>query len=345
MVDCGDWNEARQQCRKNTAANVELARFKSLVLDFLARTGSLPRSVSVLRAAPVVLLVPDLLRMERDRAKVDRAGLTWKAFGTLLNQWQDYERELGIKPTTVTRQMLEGFALRLREDGQAPSTIHKRLKMLKAVLKRSNVPGDWSGARVPSATYGDSVYLTAEEIDQLEQVVLRPALDKARDCFLIGYYTGQRWSDWKQVTEQQIVERSGVRILTVRQSKTDVTAYVPVSPKLQQLLDKYQGLPVIGAQQKFNLAIKEVARLAGLTNLVTVHPTGDTSVTVTLPKCELISSHTARRSFATNALLAGIPAPEVMKIGGWRSLSAFMQYIKTTEQETAIRYAGHEFFR
>lgn len=56
------------------------------------------------------------------------------------------------------------------------------------------------------------------------------------------------------------------------------------------------------------------------------------------------SSNTARRSFATNAVLAGIPALEVMKFTGHRSMASFLQYVRITGQETAVTYANHPFF-
>ena len=88
---------------------------------------------------------------------------------------------------------------------------------------------------------------------------------------------------------------------------------------------------------------------------LTLDPEDDHTVTITEhrggkateltgKKYEFISSHTARRTFATNAILAGIPASEVMKFTGHRTLSAFMQYIRTTAQEAAILYAEHPFF-
>jgi integrase len=57
--------------------------------------------------------------------------------------------------------------------------------------------------------------------------------------------------------------------------------------------------------------------------------------TVNYPKSELITTHTARRSFATNQYLAGFPATSIMKITGHRTEKAFMKYIKITPREHA----------
>ena len=58
----------------------------------------------------------------------------------------------------------------------------------------------------------------------------------------------------------------------------------------------------------------------------------------------MITSHTARRSFATNAYLADIPAISIMKITGHKTEAAFMKYIKISEEENAIQLQTSKFF-
>lgn len=66
--------------------------------------------------------------------------------------------------------------------------------------------------------------------------------------------------------------------------------------------------------------------------------------TSSLPLALAILFHTARRSFATNAYLAGLPPISIMKITGHKTESSFMKYIKISEKENAIQLKGHEFF-
>ncbi|MBP8239490.1 MAG: tyrosine-type recombinase/integrase [Saprospiraceae bacterium] len=111
-------------------------------------------------------------------------------------------------------------------------------------------------------------------------------------------------------------------------------------------MDKYQGkgIPRL-SNQKLNKYVKEIVRTAGIVQQVTIteHRGGKMHVRK-YAKWELVSSHTARRSFATNAVLSGIPALEVMKFTGHRSMASFLQYVRITGQETAINYASHPFF-
>jgi len=55
----------------------------------------------------------------------------------------------------------------------------------------------------------------------------------------------------------------------------------------------------------------------------------------TCPKWQLISSHTARRSFATNAYERGTPAISLMQITGHRTEKSFLKYIKTSKKKHA----------
>ncbi len=61
-------------------------------------------------------------------------------------------------------------------------------------------------------------------------------------------------------------------------------------------------------------------------------------------KYERIMSHTARRSFCTNAYLAGLDSIDIMAISGHKTEKSFLKYIKVTKQEIALRIAKHPFF-
>ncbi len=64
----------------------------------------------------------------------------------------------------------------------------------------------------------------------------------------------------------------------------------------------------------------------------------------TFRKYELVCTHTARRSFATNAYKAGVPTIAIMKITGHTQESTFLRYIKVSAEENAEMLAKHPFF-
>ena len=58
-----------------------------------------------------------------------------------------------------------------------------------------------------------------------------------------------------------------------------------------------------------------------------------------------MTTHTARRSLATNMYLAGIPIKTIMTITGHSSVAQLMEYIKITEIEVAESLKDHSFFK
>ena len=90
--------------------------------------------------------------------------------------------------------------------------------------------------------------------------------------------------------------------------------------------------------QKFNEYIKDVARLAGLTDEVTITRTeAGERVTQRYHKWECVTAHTARRSFATNMYKRNFPTLMIMRITGHQTEKAFLSYIKVSEDENAER--------
>ena len=68
--------------------------------------------------------------------------------------------------------------------------------------------------------------------------------------------------------------------------------------------------------------------------------------TVTHEKWELISSHTARRSAATNMYLTGrMKTLEIMKLTGHKTEQNFFRYIRLTSDDTARSISGDMYFR
>lgn len=90
------------------------------------------------------------------------------------------------------------------------------------------------------------------------------------------------------------------------------------------LVDKYEmQIPKV-SMVNFNYYIKEVVRLAGITELVKIsHKRGTYIIEEVRPKYNWISSHTARRSFCTNEYLAGTPTDLIMAISGHKTEKAF----------------------
>jgi len=196
------------------------------------------------------------------------------------------------------------------------------------------------------AETADTIYLNENELQAIYKLDLsnNKRLEHQRDLFMIGCYTGLRFGDLTKLRKENII-KEGYRI-RVKTEKTGETVEIPLHWTIREILNKYEGgLPNAISDQKMNSYLKEIAKGAGIVELVMKAQTrGGTKVESSHEKWELVTVHTARRSFATNAFLAGVPSISIMKITGHRSEKSFLKYIKITPEQNADLMANHPFF-
>jgi Phage integrase family. len=106
---------------------------------------------------------------------------------------------------------------------------------------------------------------------------------------------------------------------------------------VRETLERYDYSIPTDTNQESNWKIKEIGRLAGITNVISIN--GETG-----PKYQFISTHTARRSGATNLYIAGVSSKIIMALGGWKKEVNMLKYIRVTNLETAISIADHPHF-
>ena len=107
------------------------------------------------------------------------------------------------------------------------------------------------------------------------------------------------------------------------------------------ILEKYNyQLPKAISNQKFNEALKIIAETANISETVVKNITkGGETITTVQPKFNFVTSHVARRSFATNAVKRGIEPILVMAITGHKTEQEFLKYIKLSSEEKADLFA------
>lgn len=180
------------------------------------------------------------------------------------------------------------------------------------------------------------IYLTESEIDTIFNHDFSDSemLDNARDLFIIGLRTGLRVSDFLRITKENIIGN----VINITTQKTNQNLTIPIHPQFQKVLDKRNGkFPRKISEQKFNKYIKKVSEKAGINEKSYGTKFNEKSKKRELglyPKHELVTSHTCRRSFATNLFLAGkFDNNIIMKATGHKSEKQFLTYIKATKDE------------
>ena len=179
----------------------------------------------------------------------------------------------------------------------------------------------------------DAVYLTWPEIIQIYRTDLSAHhhLYKYRDLFVFGCLTGLRFSDFSTIKPVDV--RNGM--LYKKQDKSDRWVVIPLKDEANTIFVQNfkRDIPQLD-NGVFNRCIKEIAKIAGITQLIKFsHKKGNKDVITVKPKYAWITSHTCRRSFCTNEFLSGTPVDLIMKISGHKSLRDFYKYIRITPEE------------
>lgn len=76
-------------------------------------------------------------------------------------------------------------------------------------------------------------------------------MDRVRDLFIVGCYTGLRYADLEQLNADMIIQSS--QHIKIKTKKTGEPVVIPVHPMVKHTFDKYDGsLPRVLSNQKFN---------------------------------------------------------------------------------------------
>lgn len=179
------------------------------------------------------------------------------------------------------------------------------------------------------------IYLKNDEIIKILKFNFNdyPALDNARDLFIIGLRTGLRVSDFLNIGAKNILGN----IINVTTVKTNQNLTIPIHPDVMSILKKREGIfPYKISDQKFNVYIKKICEKIEMdepTYGAKIDPESKRKKNGIYPKHELVTSHICRRSFATNLFLAGFENNIIMKATGHKTEKQFLKYLKTTEDE------------
>lgn len=280
---------------------------------------------------------------------------------------QDYERVLKliksfekekkyeITFSTINLDFYYSFITYLEEQDFSINTIGKFIKVLKVFMNAATEQGHNTNLGYKNKHFikpkakSEQIYLNLKELNQIIKLDLNkePVLDNARDLFIIGAFTGLRVSDFNGLTKKNISTYKNKRIFKLIIKKTGKYLPIPLHPEVEKVLAKNNGHPPKKMHsQKINNALNEIGQRAKISEKIIIKTIkGGKKVSKTLPKYDLIKNHTARRSFCTNAYISGMPTLDIMAISGHSSEKTFLNYIKITPDERAIKIAENPFFK
>lgn len=294
-------------------------------------------------------------KRKKKRGTTNVSPGTIKSYKGFQSQFKEYQktRLRVIDFEDVTIEFYNDFRLFLTDKQYSPNTIARMIKILKTIcyaaeqLKLMDAKNVRTGFEV-SYKNVDNVYLTDERISELYEYNLsnHPAWEKVRDVFVVGCLTGQRVSDFKRINAKMIVTLAdGNRYIKLKQEKTGNIVYIPLDYRVDTILEKYNGVLPKLFDQKINDYIKKIGEMLGWTELVEMdEQRGSMEYMAKRRFCDLIKTHTARRSFATNMYRSGASLSSIMTITGHSSEQQLKTYLKLDEPEKAMLAAKESYF-
>ncbi len=284
--------------------------------------------------------------MKKIEKQTDKRSGRKLAPNTLKKYTTTYNRIKEFKETYDNALLLKDVDIILYNDfiefltfecNYAVNSINKHIAILKVVLNDAKSKGyqiDLTGFIKPSEE-SQNIYLNQDELTQLYKHDLSEFkyLEKVRDLFIVGCWTGLRFSDLTSLTKKDVSRK----IIRVKTEKTGAMVSIPFHTHTKQILQKYNyNLPTKISNQKFNKYIKEACAKAEISEEINRSITkGGKEITTLFTKNNLVSSHTARRSFASNLYKAGVPHYSIMAITGHKTEDSFLKYIKVSNDEHA----------
>ncbi|QDH77831.1 site-specific integrase [Echinicola soli] len=277
-------------------------------------------------------------RKIKGRSKVGLSENTIKNYQTFKNILQEYEKVLKkpVRFMEIDLAFAERFKSWLFQTKKySINNTGKCISLLKSIAKDAEKIGIKVNPKIhlieslsESNEERNIVTLTFDDLEAIRKTKLeREALINARKWLLIGCEIGQRVGDLLQLTEKMIRDTGECRVFDVKQQKTGKVIPVPLTKEVERVLE--EGFPHRISQAKFNEYIKEIGKTAELDEILEgkkFNKETKRKEPGKYPKHELITSHTCRRSFATN-YYEKVPTTVLMGITGHSKESTFLSYI------------------
>lgn len=317
------WNSRNAQVDNHPQAHDLNSMLFEFILHLQAIELSLwkrgiPVTLSLLKDAikkdkPVNVTFPVFARtyvQESDRKRSTKENLL-----TTVTVLQEFRPGIDFKDITYT--FLRDFEVHLKEKGNSVNTIAKHLRQLRTLVNEAINQGYIPSDAYPFRKYkikqekGRKEFLTPDELKRLENLDVDKKLRHVLDAFLFCCYTGLRYSDFCQLTPENIIRVNGKRWLYFKSVKTDVEIRLPLhllfEGKALAVLERYDivtDFAKIGPNSEANKYLAQLAALARIRKHITYH--------------------TARHTCATLLVHQGVPITTVQKLLGHTS-------VRTTE--------------
>ena len=295
---------------------------------------------SALKGSGSLLSFYDYVDEFIERSKNTKKANTISEYGYTLRDLKAFEKYFRrrIDWATLDMKFYDAYMdYQYNVKGNSQNLFGKRIKTIKTFLNDAYERGInkhlmYKGFKVLQLET-DAIYLNEEELNKIYKLDLKKnkRLERVRDLFIVECNTGLRYQDLMTITKENVLKDS----IRIKVSKTGQTLNTLLLPITEKILKKYKyNLPKI-SNVNYNLYIKEIGELAEINETITkdTYKSGK-AISFKRKKYQLITTHTARRSFATNMYKRGYSPVLIMSITGHKKESTFLKYIRITNEES-----------
>lgn len=259
------------------------------------------------------------------------------------------ENNCVLYTNSINEDFLDDFIIYLEDKNLKINTIKGIVEKIKSMVRKAAIHGYIVDSSYEEVSVREeqsfSIYLSMNDITRIYYYKgLSKKRERIRDLFIVGCLTALRYSDYSTLTKDNFQGDYIVKLT----KKTKALVRIPIHDYIKEIYEKYSGeIPGNLCIQYFDKYIKIILKEIGFNEPYTFSYTkGGKLVTETKEKWQLVSSHTARRSAATNLYLTGrMKTYEIMSLTGHTTEKNFFRYIKVTKDDVARTISRDMFFK
>lgn len=356
-IEPRNWDKKRQQVKKSYVGSPELNEFLN---SFILRAQGAYRAFTTANIQPTSDQLRKAIELPKKKSNAEfknaldlfisqnkntKQPSTIRKYNSLSNHLTKFQNQ---NRKTLSFEMIDldfhqSFINFLVSDlKQNNNTVCKYVKALKSFMQWAldrEYHNNMTFKKFKASEYSvDITYLTEKEVLKIYELALseNKTLDRVRDAFCFGCFTGQRFSDIHNIQWEDI--KNGTWFLNTK--KTRDLIEIPLNKYALAIIKKYKDRPKpveAFSNQKMNDHLKDLAKLAELDEkqkLISYN--GNKKIETTEFKYNLVTTHTARRTFVTLSLEKGMRPETVMEITGHRDYKTLKRYIKITSKVKAL---------
>jgi len=240
---------------------------------------------------------------------------TQRKYNVLKHKIERYEedRNQTVLIKNIGERFKDDFEKYQKENKYAQNTIHRDVGLIKTYCNHAR---KYSLETHPQLSFlkvekeeVDVIYLNDSELDSIRKMKnLSTGMQITKDWLLLSCNVGQRVSDFMKFDYSKTWWEDGLGYMDFIQKKTDKRMTIPLFQEVVNILNRNNNnFPKKMQHTKYNKKLKELCKIAGINQKIpgkmlqkVEEVDGYRRIKGEYEKYNLISSHVARRSFATN---------------------------------------------